>query len=335
MPAVDPEVPGTSRDPRDNSSPYGVLAFFAWNHDWNNHHYPSIDTVKRDIDLMTVAGVGFVRTDFLWMDLEPRQGQFDFERFDTIVNALRDAHIGILGTLEYNPVWRNGQWNDPPDPALYEAYTRTVVRHFKDRVRYWEIWNEPDHAAYWSPQDELSAYSALLKRIAPVIREEDPTAKVVLGGLAKDWPFNLRRIYKKAGKESFDIVNIHPFVNPLDKNAQNTLRGIYIAVQRVMKEFGDETKPLWATEIGCPGVRAHTDKNSWWMGPSPTEEEQAAWVRSVYTVSLAQPGVQKVFWAFWRDTDHFKDGVDNFGLVDQEAKKKPAFLAYQEMADPR
>ena len=203
---------------------------------------------------MKTAGIRMVRMDFLWADIEPEKGRFDFPKYDRIVKILRDRDIGILGILEYNPTWRGGAFNDAPDQALYILYARQVVRHFKKDVMYWEIWNEPDHQTYWQPQDDMTAYSALLAAVTPAIKEEDPTAKVVMGGLAQNYPFKLRSVYKKAGKDSFDIVNLHPFENPLMPNRGATLKGIVTSVHKVMDEFGDNAKPIWLSEVGCPGV---------------------------------------------------------------------------------
>src|SRR5688572_6757420 len=143
MTSVPRPAPAVESDARDNPSAFGSLAFFAWDHAWNNYQYRALKDVEKDVARMKEAGVGFVRMDFLWSDIEPEQGRFDFERYDSIVNAIRQAGIGVLGVLHYNPSWKIGPWNQPPDPQAYEAYARAVVHHFKNRVRYWEIWNEP------------------------------------------------------------------------------------------------------------------------------------------------------------------------------------------------
>ena len=73
------------------------------------------------------------------------------------------------------------------EPEMLEGfknYVRFMVQHFKDRVDYYEIWNEqsngyggwydagPEHFAHW------------VKEVSPIIKEIDPQAKVVFGSLS-------------------------------------------------------------------------------------------------------------------------------------------------------
>ena len=60
-------------------------------------------------------------------------------------------------------------------------YIRFVVAHFKGRVQYYTIWNEPDNCGGSGincirPKD----YIDLVRRTVPVIRQEDPQAKVAI-----------------------------------------------------------------------------------------------------------------------------------------------------------
>ena len=320
-----------SQDVRDSDSPFGVLDFVAWDHDWNKYHYAG-DKVERVAELMKEAGVGFLRMDFLWLDIEPEKGRFDFLKYDHIVDIFAKNDIKILGLLEYNPSWRQGAWNAAPDHADYVNYAKQVVGHFKDRVKYWEIWNEPDTKTYWTPQDGMKSYASLLKEVYPVLKEADPTCSVVLGGLAQSHSIQLKHIYKNGGGRAFDVVNIHPFVDPLASDAMQVLKGYYRSVYKEMQANGDAAKPIWFTELGCPGTDNPAAKG-WWNGKSPTEAEQAEWVRKIYSDPLKWPGVKKVYWAFFRDTpDHFKSGVDRFGLVREDFSKKPAFESYKKAA---
>ena len=319
-------------DSRDSESAFGVLAFLALNHSWNTHQYDTLEKIEQAATLMQEAGIGFVRIDFLWLDLEPEQGIFDFSRYDKIVDILNKHNIKILGILEYNPSWRQGPWNQPPDLELYNKFVRRVVEHFKDRVKYWEIWNEPDSNFYWTPQDEMKTYTELLKNTYPAIKAIDPTSKVLIGGLSKMPNISLKRVYQQGGKDFFDIVNIHPFVDPLTNEPINTVRAIYLSVRKIMTQYGDQEKSIWFTEIGCPGVESSNPENNWWNGVSPTEQQQATWVQQLYSQCLGWEGVEKIFWAFFRDTNkHFKSGVDYFGLIRHDFSQKPSFFAYKDL----
>jgi hypothetical protein len=320
--------------PQEAESPFGVLDFLPWNHEWNHRHYPP-EKVEKAADLMKEAGIGWVRMDFLWNDLEPAPGRFEWAKYDALVDALARRKLRVLGILCYTAGWTGKKWNDAPPAGPFLAFAAEVVRRYKDRVRHWEVWNEPDSPAYWNPQDGLAAYSALLRETAAAVRKEDPGAKVLHGGIADASSDALERLYRQAGKASFDVLNVHPFVDPNHPDPMKRLRELVDRARKTAEANGDGAKELWLTEIGCPGMKTPAAAPNWWLGSNPDEEQQAAWVRRVYGEPLRWPGVRRVFWAFFRDTPrHFHSGVDFLGLVREDFSKKPAFDAYREAAAP-
>jgi exo-beta-1,3-glucanase (GH17 family) len=213
---------------------------------------------------------------------------------------------------------------------------RHVVERYKDKIKYWEIWNEPNHEHYWVPQDGLAAYAELLKGAYAVIKAADPSAQVLVGGLTGKYWEDMGKLYNLGAGKSFDIVNIHPFANPLDRNPWNGMRAQYQNLRQIMAANGDSSKPVWITEIGCPGVKPGVKKNEWWLGRNTTEAEQSRWVETVYKEMLQWQGMDKVFWAFFRDTpDHFFSGADNFGLLREDFSKKPSYETYKKLATGR
>lgn len=321
-------------DVRDSDSPFGTLEFLEYNHDWNHYQYDTPEKLEKAASLMEEAGVKFVRLTFSWMDIEPARDNFTFDKYDRLVSLVTRHHMKILSILAFNATYE-GQWNDPPDEGRYLAFVRKVVHRYKDRIKYWEIWNEPDLPLYWTQQDDLKRYTHLLKAVYPVIKKEDPTGVVVLGGLTDSAPMSLGYIYANGGKGSFDIMNMHPFVNPLDPKPLEEMGTIFRHVRIVMERNGDGAMPIWLTELSCPGMRKGVVSKGWfgYLGRTPTEEEQAKWVRTVYGTVLKWKGVQKIFWAGFRETnDSFHDDVDYFGLLRNDFSKKPAFEAYQRMA---
>jgi hypothetical protein len=66
----------------------------------------------------------------------------------------------------------------------YLDFVRFIVRHFKDRVHYYEIWNEPSHLPADIMTIEVGDYINLVRRAIPVIRQEDPPARIAIGSIS-------------------------------------------------------------------------------------------------------------------------------------------------------
>jgi hypothetical protein len=320
-------------DPRDSDSPFGVLDFLAWDREKFGSHYQPGEAEK-SVALMAQAGVGFVRFDFLWEDIEPKAGKFDFTKYDQLVDLITQHGIKIEALLAYNPPWSGKSWNQAPDLVAYCRYARAVVQRYKDRVRHWELWHEPDNPAFWQPQDNMRGYVQLLKHAYPLLKAADPTCVIHVGGMSRSLPMSLKNIYEAGGKGFFDVLNIHPFANPLVPGALGAVQHMHKFVCRVMESYNDGDKPIWFTEIGCPGMTAPQSTTKWWLGANPDADIQAQWVSTVYSEALQWKNVKKIFWCFFRDTrNHFQCGSDFDGLVTHDFAKKPSFDAYKALTN--
>ena len=96
----------------------------------------------------------------------------------------------------------------------YLDYVRFVVRHFKDRVRDFEIWNEPN--ATGCPQAiEAEDYINLVRRVVPAIRQEYPEARIVVGAVTwlhdPDSQEYMFAIVNSDIMAMVDAVSWHPF----------------------------------------------------------------------------------------------------------------------------
>lgn len=318
------------------SNPFGALEFLHWNHAWNNYKYPDKQSLNKAISLMKEAGAGWVRMDFLWDEIEPAPGNFQFNKYDAIVNLLVTNNIKILGILNYSAPWASegGEWNQPPkDNALFVNYAVRVIERYKGKIKHWEIWNEPDSHTYWVNQDGLKSYCLLLKSVYTAAKKADPDCKILNGGLANGL-LSVNRLYDNGAKDYFDILNIHIFESPLNPGSIKRVTAYPKLAYKAMKRNGDAHKKIWVTEIGCPGVRRGIKTGNWWMGKNPTERQQADWLKDVYTHLLENKSIEKVFWAFFRDCkEHWGNGVDRFGLVRWDFTKKPAFISYRKCVE--
>ena len=107
----------------------------------------------------------------------------------------------------------------PADPAAFARFAAQAARRYAPLgVHHWEIWNEPNLAAFWMPRADPAAYARLLVDAAAAIRAADPRAVVILGGLAPGAddggnrsPLGfLRDVYAAGAKCAFDAVGFIP-----------------------------------------------------------------------------------------------------------------------------
>jgi len=87
--------------------------------------------------LAQAAGVRLTREEFNWGHIETAPGQYDFGFHDNVVDTARRHGISVYGMLGY---WST--WTEPYTEKGIEdycAFARATVRHFKDRVKHWEI----------------------------------------------------------------------------------------------------------------------------------------------------------------------------------------------------
>jgi parallel beta-helix repeat protein len=96
----------------------------------------------------------------------------------TYVLSFWDKEYVASGGEIYSPRFKTEE-----EIQRYLEFVRFVVRHFRDRIQYYEIWNEPDISHMELQLIEVADYIYLVKRAVAVIRQEYPEAKVVVGSV--------------------------------------------------------------------------------------------------------------------------------------------------------
>ena len=315
-----------------DDTPYGIGTFLSWNHEWNNYMYKNEEEIDKSVKILKDLGISIVRNEFSWNEIEVTKGTFNFERYDYIVKVCQQNNIEILGILGFTAPWTGQQWNSAPqDEALFLNYVETVVNRYKDSIKYWEFWNEPDSPIYWNPQDDMKAYTDLLKKVYTAIKKVNPSAVVVLGGLTQTPYFSLKRILSYGGGNYFDVFNFHPYSNPQNNEG---IKRITSLLNNITKELDKKNlnKKIWISEIACPGTN-QSDSCAWWIGECQNENQQAEFLKEVYSLLTTHENMEKIFWSMFRDTDHFKDGIDYFGLIRWDYTPKPAYSTYKQIIE--
>jgi polysaccharide biosynthesis protein PslG len=301
------------------------------------------DELGRELDFARSAGSRWLRADLNWEIVQHGGPQsFDWTRYDRIVEAARSRGLRVLLAIVYTPEWaRPGTSSGaypPVDLRTYAAFCRAAVARYSARgVGHWEIWNEPNLAAFWKPAPSPTRYAAMLRLAYAAIKRADPKAFVVSGGLAPYGAYGqatrgrmnpltfLQRMYAARARGSFDALGWHPYnfggLSFHRSSAWSQVLRTTPSVRSLMSANRDARKPVWATEFGSP------------TGTSPdavSEAAQAQLVRDGFarwrTWSFAGP----LFWYTLRDAGRNPaDREDNFGLLRRDFSAKPSFSAYQ------
>jgi hypothetical protein len=324
-PAPPPGLPPTE-DRRDEGAaldarPLGLNTHLA-------SRYPDAATMAVPAAAAAESGAGWAREDIHWYRIQPTPGTWDWSYTDAAFRELLARNLQIVGVLGHPPGWATPEPDDlpgensffAPDPQRFAAFAQEVVRRYGAYVHHWEIWNEPDNALFWRPAPDPRAYAALLAQTAAAIRGVDPRATIILGGIN---PFDtefLRQIAEAGAWANFDVLAIHPYVDPATPEA-GRLDAAADGVRALLARYGE--RPIWATELGWSSGASDRSETR------VSEQEQADYLVRA-TLLLLRSGVERVFWYALKD-----DPGNAYGLVPYGAGRldysgrKPAFLAFR------
>jgi len=131
-----------------------------------------------------------------WPDVDWAKGEYSkfqvCSNHEETVTGLADNGIKLMACLVFWDPESPGQveeegysrFKTEDEIQRYLDYVQFIVHHFKDRIEYYEILNEPNIGQGTQQYVELDDYINLVKRIVPIIRQEYSEAKVVVGATA-------------------------------------------------------------------------------------------------------------------------------------------------------
>jgi polysaccharide biosynthesis protein PslG len=261
-------------------------------------------------ELVRLAGISCVRDRFSWSQVEPQKGAYKWGRYDTSATIQHQAGLTVYQVFHDCPTWASGKKDHrhaPANPQDMGDFFRNMVGHFKDRVKCWEIWNEPDIEIFYIGKPE--EYAAALKATYPEIKKADPQAKVLVCSFALAPGEFAEKIFQAGIADSFDIYNVHYYGDPI--GVVHRLR----SHKKLMEKHGVE-KPIWVTEMGA--VHPVAKKRDY-----ETLKPEAAYLVKAYVYGLAN-GAERFFYFIFSDYD---ENGRNFGTVNRDFTPRPAYVA--------
>lgn len=207
-------------------------------------------------DRLLETGAAWMRVPFGWSSVEPTNRaprNFRWGRVDDPAGiAFVNKEIKVMLTVELVPDWAGPNPDGPINEAnlkdFAEFMAAVVERYdgdgFNDApgspvIEYFELFNEPDGYCNgnrrWGHAGDR--YAAMLKAVYGPMKQANPNAKVVFGGIAHDWfqtvdgngvcspvvgyplsneggPFAynfLDDVLKAGGGQYFDVMNFHTY----------------------------------------------------------------------------------------------------------------------------
>jgi hypothetical protein len=286
------------RYPGTTAPPVGIPSGTVRNHDWSN------------------AGEGT-----RWEQIHTSTGPdvFEWDGMDQWVNTHRAEGREIVYCLMGTPAWAvaasavgnvatgyGPKANMVPDDlGKLTAFATAMVNRYKDRVRYWEGWNEPNLLTFYGGTAAYVASTATPAKMAEIqrvwyqaIKAADPTAVVlspcytsVFSGIA-GWRAYLAASDGASGTGAnwFDVCAYHYYCNN-NSARPDWLFQMHAGVLREMATAGVRSDtPVWATEFGLitPGMVTYSDA------------DQVRLVR-IYVLTLIAMGLDRIIWYAYDD----------------------------------
>jgi polysaccharide biosynthesis protein PslG len=332
------------------------------------------EDLQRSVHMIQAAGFGFVRQVFAWNEIEisAKGDYFDhkndksaWDKYDRLVDAANAAGLQFIARLERPPEWaREPGSAETAPPGSYDDYGDFVaafVQHFKGRIRYIQIWNEPNRFEDWGYQPvDPASYARLLRIGYARAKQADPSIVVLSAALTpttdccvknRPDPVYLQQMYDAGARGSFDVLGAQAYglrAGPEDPwqdlpwrpndarkaviDSHNTNFGRVVLDRNVMVRNGDAAKPVWVSEFGWNAL-----PSGWTGDASPwgsvTLQQQAAYTVDGYRRAQREwpwLGVMSL-WLFQDPAPAQNDPTQFFGLVDQQFQPRPVYDAIREL----
>ncbi len=280
--------------------------------------------------------IGYHDDPINWHWVERERGVFSLDpEAEAAIDLLVEQGVNIVYNLGFgNRLYQNDPtryfpqlwemyFENPEPPKTEEAleawanFVRFSVQYFKDRIQYFEIWNEWNAPFYWGDNPDTELYIKLAKIAISVIRQCAPNAKVMLGSYAgfprlaslssqeleeseEKVPFLM--VIRELGKD-VDAIGFHPFYQP---DYRSSSYREYADNIKAFKEYcaskGFTGTDYMASEYNIAANYPPIEHDhAWWGNVEYTEIQKAKLIAQV-SVTHTALGVESFFCELWDDT---------------------------------
>jgi polysaccharide biosynthesis protein PslG len=237
-------------------------------------------------------GFGSLRTwdmNISWSDIAVERGRYDWDKFDAIVDLAASHGIELVYTFGRTPRWAArapdaagayglGQCSPPAHLSDWEDFVRAVVARAAGRIKFWEIWNEPQDRNFYC--GDIPMMVMLQKAAYAIVKQQDSELQVLTpsptGGLGPSWMW---RFLSSGGGDYADIIGFHGY---WDADALSL--PAVVSRFKAVAQARNATKPMWDTEAGWGENPPNMDPTS-----------KAAFLAKYYLLHWSL-GIRRLYW---------------------------------------
>jgi hypothetical protein len=325
-------------------------------------------SVRSVADELGALGVGWVRLNLLWSEVEPRQGVYD-ERMlaavDQRLDSLNALGAKVMITVYDAPRWASDSrwWSSPPvgeragycgfyavkDSSLprLRALGAMLAKRYSGRVNALECWNEPNFWWFLYPQRTRSdpdfgahTYLRMLAAFSTGVRESGAGISVI-GGATMSFgrddgyrtnPLHFARYLKSHGAGALiDGYSHHPYIPGSSRNRAPSSAPDHPRYTVMLGNLRALLR-IFPREPFYLTEFGYNTRPSRDFGPQyVTERTQSRYLRQAYAVASRHPQVKALFWYLAQDVRRSgarADGVYT-GLLRVNGSKKPSWEAFR------
>ena len=263
-----------------------------------------LEAIKKDVEIMRDANTHWVR---IGIGIDS-----NLEDMDKIIDMFYDSGINIVLSIgKTNP---SNEIGTPEQEAENAKGYKMLAERYKDKVRDWEVGNEPNLGGFWNQApvetggtgNRIKDYVVHLKNVYTALKEVDPDLTVIIGGVSEwvaEWFFD--EFGKFEGYKYIDELCFHPYAD--------TPEGVVERIKSVKKHIAMWPEPynyfpMWITEVGFHTMQV-------WTVPStvPDEVIKANYVQGTYEKIWEEMGqdVRPICWYSYME----ESSAPGYGLV--------------------
>ncbi len=191
-----------------------------------------------------------------WATINTSPGMYYWNELDLHVERALANGADIIFNLGRTPRWASARPNEyshygsgqAAEPALdqfWQDWVTEVGTRYQGQITYWEIWNEPNDAGFFTGTPEKLA--SLAQQARDILKNIDPANQMISPSPYDPGYLNL--YFEVGGGHFADIIGYHFYVY----DDPELLFDSFIPLVRViMENHGLQDRPLWDTENGWP-----------------------------------------------------------------------------------